>query len=151
MHICLKCKRVIYDIKEIENGCSCGSKIFIYKNSNNISSQSDKSFLNPAEDFYNSSKDSSLAKVEQKLNADLKESKENEAEEKNFESILLARDSQLVIFDKDEVENIRQIQKGVFEVNLFSLQNGPVVVKDEDEVYYVRLPFENKYLSKHQK
>jgi len=41
-----------------------------------------------------------------------------------------------------EIENVRLLEKGVFELNLESLikNRDPVIVKDSYGVYYVRLP-----------
>ena len=40
------------------------------------------------------------------------------------------------------IENVRQLSRGVFEVDLSALDSGPLVVRDQEGVYYVRLPFE---------
>ncbi|MCX6777715.1 MAG: Zn-ribbon containing protein [Candidatus Micrarchaeota archaeon] len=39
-----------------------------------------------------------------------------------------------------EVENVRVLQDGVFELDISSLAKNPVVVKDNNEVYYIKLP-----------
>lgn len=41
-----------------------------------------------------------------------------------------------------EIENIRMLEKGVFELNLKSLilNRDPIIVKDSYGVYYVKLP-----------
>jgi predicted nucleic acid-binding Zn-ribbon protein len=39
-----------------------------------------------------------------------------------------------------DLENIRMLERGVFEIDLKSLSRDPVVVMDENGVYYVRLP-----------
>jgi len=38
-----------------------------------------------------------------------------------------------------EVENVRVLNKGVFELDINSLVKNPLVVRDEDGVYYIRL------------
>jgi predicted nucleic acid-binding Zn-ribbon protein len=40
-----------------------------------------------------------------------------------------------------EIENIRQVKRGIFEVDLLGIDEGPLVIKDEEGIYYVRLPF----------
>ncbi len=39
-----------------------------------------------------------------------------------------------------DLENVRMLERGVFEIDVKSLSRGPVVVMDENGVYYVRLP-----------
>ncbi|MFH1470752.1 MAG: Zn-ribbon containing protein [Candidatus Micrarchaeota archaeon] len=39
-----------------------------------------------------------------------------------------------------EVENVRVLQNGIFEIDISSLTKNPVVVKDSEGVYYLRLP-----------
>ncbi len=39
-----------------------------------------------------------------------------------------------------EVENVRVLQNGIFEIDISSLAKNPVVVKDSEGVYYLRLP-----------
>ncbi len=50
---------------------------------------------------------------------------------KNFET------ENLVCFD---VENIRIVQKGVYHIDIKSLLENPLVLKDEKGVYYIKLP-----------
>lgn len=49
--------------------------------------------------------------------------------------------AQTVSEDGSAIENIRQVMRGVYEVNVTSLREGPVVVRDSDGIYYIRLPF----------
>ncbi len=39
-----------------------------------------------------------------------------------------------------EVENVRVLQNGIFEIDIDSLLKNPVVVKDSEGIYYLRLP-----------
>ena len=39
-----------------------------------------------------------------------------------------------------DVENVRILQNGIFEIDISSLSKNPVVVKDSEGVYYLRLP-----------
>ena len=39
-----------------------------------------------------------------------------------------------------EVENVRVLQNGIFEIDINSLIKNPVVVKDSEGIYYLRLP-----------
>ncbi|MBI5036821.1 hypothetical protein HZC09_05765 [Candidatus Micrarchaeota archaeon] len=46
-----------------------------------------------------------------------------------------------VIVDMDAVENLRILEKGSYEFDLQSLLKGePLVIKSDQEVYYVKLP-----------
>jgi predicted nucleic acid-binding Zn-ribbon protein len=47
-------------------------------------------------------------------------------------------------FTTEDVENIKIVTEGVFAVDVNALSKNPVVLKDEEGVYYVRLPFEQK-------
>lgn len=39
-----------------------------------------------------------------------------------------------------DIENVRVLDKGVFEVNVGSLIQNPLIIKGDDGVYYVKLP-----------
>jgi predicted nucleic acid-binding Zn-ribbon protein len=39
-----------------------------------------------------------------------------------------------------EVENVKILQNGIFEIDISSLAKNPVVVKDCEGIYYLRLP-----------
>ncbi|MFH1447677.1 MAG: Zn-ribbon containing protein [Candidatus Micrarchaeota archaeon] len=39
-----------------------------------------------------------------------------------------------------DVENVKVIKRGIFEIDVGSLAKNPVVVKDTEGVYYLRLP-----------
>ncbi|GEM_PF-3339786 len=45
-------------------------------------------------------------------------------------------------FTSEDVENIKVLTEGVFLVDINSLSKNPVVLKDEEGIYYVKLPFE---------
>jgi len=44
-----------------------------------------------------------------------------------------------------DVENVRVLKQGIFELDIQSLVKNPVVVKDEDGVYYIRLGSKSKH------
>ena len=122
MHICIKCKKEYKDLKEIENGCICGSKIFIYK-------PDEENIKKATASYYKTDYEEPNGKQKQKqeLQIQLKE---------------------------DSLEHIKQISTGIFEINLLNLKDDPLVIKDQNDIYYIRLPFFNKYLEenfKHQK
>lgn len=122
MHICIKCKKEYKDLKEIENGCICGSKIFIYKSDEENIKKTTASYYKTDHEEPNGKQ-----KQKQELQIQLKE---------------------------DSLEHIKQISTGIFEINLLNLKDDPLVIKDQNDIYYIRLPFFNKYLEenfKHQK
>lgn len=45
-------------------------------------------------------------------------------------------------FSAEDVENIKIVTEGVFVVDVNALSKNPVVLRDEEGVYYVRIPFE---------
>jgi predicted nucleic acid-binding Zn-ribbon protein len=47
-------------------------------------------------------------------------------------------------FTSEDVENVKVLSEGVFVLDVNSLSRDPMVLKDEDGVYYVKIPFEQK-------
>jgi predicted nucleic acid-binding Zn-ribbon protein len=47
-------------------------------------------------------------------------------------------------FTGEDVENIKVLTQGVFLLDMRAIAKDPVVLKDEDEIYYVKLPLEQK-------
>lgn len=43
-----------------------------------------------------------------------------------------------------EVENVRILQKGIFELDITSLVKNPLVIKDDRNVFYIRIPTPKK-------
>lgn len=136
MHICLKCARVAKTVDEIENGCPCGSKVFVYKRDD-----MDSKKLEPIKSAQNDERAHDCKKIVEPEQSD---------EEPGHEycEVWLSKGAQVekLVSDADskepKIENIRQIRHGVFEVDLLGLKNGPLVIRDREGVYYVRLPFE---------
>jgi len=83
---CIRCGRIVND-NEMEEGCKCGSKMFVEIN--------DKitNVVNDNIDYGN------------------------------------------------RLENVTIVNKGIFELNLKSIPNEYVIVKDEQGIYYVKLPY----------
>ena len=69
--------------------------------------------------------------VQSGAKAETTEGNDGKAPESNF-----ARTT----FSTEDVENIKIVSEGVFFVNVNGLSKNPVVLKDEEGVYYVRLP-----------
>jgi len=133
MHICLKCARVAKSVDEIENGCPCGSKVFVYKRDD-----LDSKRLEPIKS----------ARFEEQRGKERKNDNLDEEPGYKYNEVWLSKGAQVskLVADSNskdpKIENVRQIKRGVFEVDLLGLKSGPLVVRDSEGVYYVRLPFE---------
>lgn len=103
-HRCVKCARIYTDdARELINGCSCGSRVFL--------------FVRSLEELRRLG---DIAWLEEELRA------------------FIARRSKPISL---EVENIRMLRKGVFEIDVDRLmKQEPVVVRDTFGVYYIKLP-----------
>ncbi len=106
MHRCMRCSRILEKIGEIEQGCSCGSKVFMY-------SKTGPSILNQEQE-------EESKKLERDITVEL--------DLRNISNSLML-----------EVENVRMLEKGVFKVDLKSLLKDPLVLKDTNGVYYIKL------------
>ncbi len=165
MHICLKCARIAKTVDEIENGCPCGSKVFVYKRDDIECKKLEpikehKCFqdTDSAESINSTlSTQSKIKCIDQQKNAqnNYEYDPKNEPGNENSE-VWLAKGAQLEKVKNDDfedeheqdteqsqkIENVRQIKSGIFEVDLLGVKNGPLVIRDQEGVYYVRLPFE---------
>jgi predicted nucleic acid-binding Zn-ribbon protein len=103
MHKCIRCGKPVSDLSQIEKGCGCGSKAFVFVRDARQQDEVDTRWI-----------ESEVANVS-----------------KNGKSVVL------------EVENIKMLEKGVFEIDLNSLMKNPLVFKDVNGVYYVKLPVAN--------
>lgn len=112
-HKCIHCdKEYASSSLELKKGCSCGAKVFLYFNGENEAEKEKARELTESAER--------IKKIEESLTSVIEESKAP------------------VSLD---VENIRIIEKGVFEVNLGSLMQGQLlIVRGDDGVYYVKLP-----------
>jgi len=63
-----------------------------------------------------------------------------EGQEGKVPSAYYARTS----FTNDDIENIKVLTQGVFLLDVNAISKNPVVLKDEDEIYYVKLPLVQK-------
>ncbi len=243
MHQCLKCGRTISTLAEIENGCSCGSKVFVFSRHGSASplhpaaasstsasngagmpargasapSAAPAPFAAPArkskmtlmsfpapkaepvppapaqaekaapvqppaenaqaappaaenvQSFENLSPSSAQPPAEkvrpappkfengqaaQKLSpssapalahspivasAPISDEEETELLDEPASEVWLAKGGQVTAISG--VENVRQLKRGVYEVDVRGLSSAPLVVRDAEGVYYVRLPF----------
>jgi predicted nucleic acid-binding Zn-ribbon protein len=106
-HSCVRCgKEYAEGSKELLDGCTCGSRVFVY----------------------------SQPEHEASVNA-------TEAEVRALEKELepLTKDRPVSI--QWNIENVRVLEKGLYELDIKSLMHGDrVVVKTDKEVYFVRFP-----------
>jgi len=155
MHKCVRCGRAAASLQEINDGCPCGSKVFVFDkgalSANSIAGEEtgEKGIVSlpGTKDVASPSGAGGVASpIEAKGGAgdasvqmerkeeSVKNSKEDgKAPESNF-----AR----MAFTHEDVENIKVVTQGVFSIDLNALSKNPVVLKDEEGVYYVRIPFE---------
>ncbi|MCX8196884.1 MAG: hypothetical protein N3G80_01025 [Candidatus Micrarchaeota archaeon] len=45
----------------------------------------------------------------------------------------------VISFREDDVENIKIVEEGIFSIDLDGLSRNPVVLKDQDGVYYIKI------------
>lgn len=163
MHNCVRCGRAAASLMEINDGCPCGSKVFVFNReavekpaeesektgaaagapspaapAPNPSQATEKTGgASPAAPMADGEKNHDAAPAPQifaKTAGEKKEESTGKAPESYF-----ARTT----FTSEDVENIKILREGVFLVDIKALSNSPVVLKDEEGVYYVKLPFEN--------
>lgn len=120
MHNCVRCGRAAGSLQEINDGCPCGSKVFVFN------------------------RDAASIAGEETVPKQAKP----EAPGGNGE-FTIAQDGKVpesyharMSFSTEDVENIKVLTEGVFALELRSLYKDPVVLKDEDGIYYVKIPFE---------
>ncbi|VVC01654.1 Zn-ribbon containing protein [uncultured archaeon] len=165
MHNCVRCGRAAASLEEINNGCPCGSKVFVFNREavegerkqdeapSGPASPQQQAAVQPSAPAQQaapagegeavsslqkpaaSEKDSLLFSV--KKAAPSSQGEKDDADGKAPESYF-AR----ATFTSEDVENIKIVREGVFLVDLKALYSNPVVLKDEEGVYYVKLPFE---------
>ena len=138
MHKCVRCGRAATSLQEINDGCPCGSKVFVFNKDavDGIAGENVKA----------GGSDIGVAQaVELKPEnggatapAQLPEPKTTGKEEGNGKApeSYHAR----MTFSSEDVENIKVLTEGVFVLSIQSLYRDPVVLKDEEGIYYVKLP-----------
>ncbi len=144
MHKCVRCDRTATTIEEIHDGCPCGSKAFVFiRDSDPLSTdaqsggsgekkaEANVSVLTPPQQDGNAAPAGSSGQAQpEKMNEGATNGK--------APSSYFAR----MTFTTEDVENIKIVTEGVFAVDVNALSKNPVVLKDEEGIYYVKLPFE---------
>lgn len=125
MHKCVRCGRVAISLEEINAGCPCGSKVFIFG----------KETL--AEEATPLSGEPSSTQ-QQRVATEKIEQQTSQGQNGKAPSATYARMS----FTSEDVENIKVLTAGVFALDVNALSRDPMVLKDEEGVYYVKIPFE---------
>ncbi len=128
MHKCVRCGRAAASLQEINNGCPCGSKVFVF----NREAVMQPGIAGEGTDVKNDGSSVQM-EMQQAKAADKMEREDGKAPESYF-----AR----MAFTDEDVENIKVVTEGVFSIDLLALSKNPVVLKDEEGIYYVRIPFE---------
>lgn len=148
MHTCVRCGREATSLEEIHSGCPCGAKVFVFNK------DAEKEVLQPAQapaaqpeakgtdgpqagEIVFPQQDSSTPG-----NGKKSEGKEGDAADGKAPESSFARTT----FSTEDVENIKIVSEGVFFVDVNALSKNPVVLKDEEGVYYVRLPLSQNVL-----
>jgi len=141
MHKCVRCNRIASSLEEINAGCPCGSKVFVFNKNGDSGNRS------AAEEAKAGEENAGAApEVQQQVQA-VAEAPVIMKQNGKAPSSYYARTS----FTTDDVENIRVQSEGVFVLDLNTLLKSPVVLKDEEGVYYVKLPYDEKKAAKGKK
>lgn len=140
MHTCVRCGREAGSLEEINSGCTCGSKVFVFgqKALEGLRSVDPLSSTESPAPSEPPPKPSPLAQSQEPLSME----REKTAEEGKEGGAGAAPESYFArtTFSTEDVENIKIVSEGVFFVDVGGLSKNPVVLKDEEGVYYVRLP-----------
>jgi len=114
-HKCARCQRIYNDdAVELMEGCSCGSRVFLY--------------LREGDDEKDSGDTINELKKKRLLNSDLDWIEDRFSKE-------LGKEDKTISLD---VENLLQLDKGKFRLNISSLMKGePLVIKSRNGIYYI--------------
>jgi len=148
LHTCVRCGREATSLEEIHNGCPCGAKVFVFNKDAEKETQSQPQASSPQTPQENSGVKSAgdgpqageivfpQQDGNKQENGKKADGKEGDAAEGKAPESSFARTT----FSTEDVENIKIVSEGVFFVDVNALSKNPVVLKDEEGVYYVRLP-----------
>ncbi|OYT27712.1 MAG: hypothetical protein B6U97_00940 [Candidatus Altiarchaeales archaeon ex4484_96] len=118
-HKCARCNKIYEDnARELMEGCSCGSRVFLY-----IRGAKDSEKQQDAVDRLIEKKlsDEDLNWIEERFSEDLKD---------NDKTISL------------DVENLIQLGKGKYRLDISSLMKGdPLIIKSRKGIYYIDIAY----------
>lgn len=153
MHKCAKCGREAASLEEIDAGCPCGSKVFTFDrqavqaaeneasaNGNGLAAGASGGRQaaangNGGNGSAQPDGNGKIAPDASGVGKDAPQDGDGKVPDSYF-----ARTT----FTDDDVENIKVLTQGVFLLDVNAISKNPVVLKDEDEIYYVKLPLEQK-------
>ena len=161
MHKCSKCGRAATSLEEIDAGCPCGSKVFTFDrqmavaasveaesppaaiggnggaagNGGAIAAEGNGGAGTAGNGGSGSPVGAPAAFAVPETAKDKEQAQEGKAPESYH-----ARTT----FTNDDIENIKVLTQGVFLLDVNAISKNPVVLKDEDEIYYVKLPLVQK-------
>ena len=167
MHKCSKCGRAASSLEEIDAGCPCGSKVFIFDRQiaqavtapgvpegnggtdgagriNALGGRADAGGNGAAGNGGNGTPAADIGAPSTFAVPETAKDKAQEIpgapQEGKVPESYFARTS----FTDDDIENIKVLTQGVFILDVNAISKNPVVLKDEDEIYYVKLPLVQK-------
>ena len=170
MHKCSKCGRAATSLEEIDAGCPCGSKVFVFDRqiaqaaaaegngdaagAGNINGTpgaggnggapgnggSPAMAANAVTEGNGTPAAAVVGAISTFAVPETAKDKAQEAQEGKVPESYFARTS----FTNDDIENIKVLTQGVFLLDVNAISKNPVVLKDEDEIYYVKLPLVQK-------
>ena len=172
MHKCSKCGRAASSLEEIDAGCPCGSKVFVFDRqiaqaiatpgvaegnggaagviySGNEAAEAGnctESAMASGAAGNGGNGNSAADGIRAPSTFAVAETSKDKAQEMHAEhdgkmpSSYYAR----MNFASEDVENIKVLTQGVFLLDVNAISKNPVVLKDEDEIYYVKLPLVQK-------
>ena len=136
MHKCSKCGRAASSLEEIDAGCPCGSKVFIFgKENGEAQPQQEEQGKGGADGGQPPLSSSGTEQGAGEEGATVNGDHDGKVPQSYY-----ARTS----FTNDDIENIKVLTQGVFLLDVNAISKNPVVLKDEDEIYYVKLPIVQK-------
>ena len=139
MHKCVRCGRAATSLQEINDGCPCGSKVFVFNRDaveGSIAGEGIANAPKPQEMPSGTVHDGNGKLSDAELAA--RQSEATAQQDGKVPDSYHAR----MTFSTEDVENIKVLTEGVFALELHSLYKDPVVLKDEEGIYYVKIPFE---------
>ena len=144
MHKCSKCGHAASSLEEIDAGCPCGSKVFVFDR------QIAQAATAAEGDGGAAGGDGGAAAAADGNGGNGSPPAANAgaapifavpgAQEGKVPESYFAR----MTFTNDDIENIKVLTQGVFLLDVNAISKNPVVLKDEDEIYYVKLPLVQK-------
>ena len=160
MHTCVRCGREAKSLEEIHNGCPCGAKVFVFnKDAEKETPSAQQSQAPSAQQAPDKGPQNGEAKTAnnpqageitfpQKEGAQSGQPIPKTGAKEGANSDGKAPESSFArtTFSTEDVENIKIVSEGVFFVDVNALSKNPVVLKDEEGVYYVRLPLSESVL-----